>query len=144
MDWQVSRFGSPVLDISYYILSSTTKELREHHFDELINIYYQTLAESVRKCGSDPEQLFSFNDLQDQFKKFGKYGVVMAPCLLQIIVSDPNNIVNMDELAANVDGNTGTLDMAKFDEHTELAFKNRITDVIEHAIKYGWLQSSKS
>lgn len=139
MDWQLSRFGSPVLDLSYYFLTSTTKEFRSQHYDRLIEIYYESLKEIIQLCGSNPEQLFGWNDLQEQFKKFGKFGLIMAPMLLQTIVSDPENINSMEKLADNLDSNSGSKDMATLNEQTELLFKERVTDAIEHAIKYSWV-----
>lgn len=139
LDWQLSRFGSPVLDLSYYFITSTTKEFRSQHYDHLIEIYYKSLNEIVRLCGSNAEQLFSWHDLQEQFKKFGKFGLVSAPMVLQTIVSDPENINSMESLADNLNSNSGSKDMATLNDRTERMFKERITDAIEHAIKYNWV-----
>ena len=81
----MARFGSPVIDLLYFIFSSTTKKLRDAHYEDLIQIYYDTLASTMKALGSDPEKWFTFNDMQDQFKQFGVYGVHTAVMLLQLI-----------------------------------------------------------
>lgn len=120
-------------------MSSTDKALRDRHFDEFIRIYYDNLAQTIRKCGSKPEQLFTFADLQSEFRKFGKYGVIMAPCLLQVLVSDPSNIVDMNVLANDADNSSANKNIANFDEKSLQKYKERLTDVIADAKKYGWI-----
>lgn len=119
-------------------MSSTTKALRDRHYDEFIRIYYKNLSDIIRACGSEPEKLFTFADLQAQLKEFGVYGVVFAPMLLSIIVSDPKNIANMDELAENMDGDTPK-HMATLDASSEITFKERLRDVLADARSFGWI-----
>nr|CAD7413547.1 unnamed protein product [Timema poppensis] len=40
IDFQLARFGSPVLDLSFFIYSCTSQELREAHYEELIKVLY--------------------------------------------------------------------------------------------------------
>lgn len=138
LDWQICYFGSPALDLSYFMLSSTTKALRDRHYDEFIRIYYKNLSDIIRACGSDPDKLFTFADLQAQLKKFGVYGAVFAPLLLSILVSDPKNIASMDELAENMDDDKPK-HMATLDAFSEIAFKDRLRDVLADARTYGWI-----
>lgn len=129
-----------MLDLSYFLMSSTDKALRDRHYDEFIRIYYDNLAQTIRKCGSVPEQLFTFADLQSEFKKFGKYGVIMAPCLLQVLVSDPSNIVDMNVLAnCDADDGSANKNIANLDENSLVKYKQRLSDVIADAKKYGWI-----
>lgn len=129
-----------MLDLSYFLMSSTDKALRARHFDEFVQIYYDNLAQTIRKCGSDPERLFTFNNLQSEFKRFGKYGVIMAPILLQVLVSDPNNIADMNVLSnSNDDGSTANKSIANLDEKSVLKYKERLGDVITDARNYGWI-----
>lgn len=119
-------------------MSSTTKTLRDRHYDEFIRIYYKNLSDIIRACGSEPNKLFTFAQLQAQLKEFGEYGVVFAPMLLSVLVSEPKNIVNMDELAETMDGDTPKL-MATLDASSEIAFKQRLKDVLADARTYGWI-----
>lgn len=119
-------------------MSSTTKALRDRHYDDFIRIYYKNLSDIIRACGSEPDKLFTFTDLQAQLREFGVYGVVFAPMLLSIIVSEPKNIANMDELSENMDDDIPK-DMATFDASSEIAFKERLRDVIADARTYGWI-----
>lgn len=118
-------------------MSSTTKELRDQYFDEFLQIYHSSATGIIRLCGSDPDELYTFNDLQNELKEFGIYGVLMAPFLLQIIVSEPKNIVDMDSYAENFGEST---EMATLDDESEPRFKKRFTDVFHDAKRYGWIK----
>lgn len=49
LDWQGSRYSSPVTDIVYYLFSCTTKKLRDAHYEEFLDIYHETLSAHIRK-----------------------------------------------------------------------------------------------
>lgn len=140
VDWQIGRIGSPILDVSYFLMSSTTKQLRDDYFDEFIRIYYESMSTIIRQLGSDPDGLITFGDLQDQFRKFSKFGVIMAPMLLKLIVSDPKNIVDMDKFAENLGlSSAESKHIATFNDKTEHRYRERVTDVINDAFAYGWI-----
>ena len=134
LDWQVSRYASPGLDIAYYLLSSTSKELWDQYYDQLIQIYYTSLSDIITHCGSDPSKLFSFENLQEHLKKFAIFGVIMAPTLLSVMLSDPENCADMEKLAEKE-----VLDLANFDEKTEKRYKQRVSDVLQFAKKQEWI-----
>lgn len=97
------------------------------------------MADIIRRCGSDPEKLFKFSDLQAQLKEFGIYGAVVAPTLLQIMVSDPKNIVDIEGYIKDVmDGDTKA-NIVNFDELSEKVFKQRLCEALDDAALYGWI-----
>lgn len=49
VDWQLSRVASPIIDIVYFIFTSTTKELRDAHFDNLLKAYHETLSKQLQR-----------------------------------------------------------------------------------------------
>lgn len=49
LDWQTVRLSSPVIDIIYYVFCCTTKELRDTCYDELLNIYHESLSTHIRR-----------------------------------------------------------------------------------------------
>lgn len=64
IDFQLSRFASPVIDISFFIYSCTTEELRAQYYDDLIMTYYKNLSKMIKDFGSDSEVLFPLSALQ--------------------------------------------------------------------------------
>lgn len=134
LDWQITRCGSPGLDIAYYLMSSTNKQVRARYYD-LLKVYHNSLSNLMRKLGSDPDKWFTLDDLIDQLKAVGKFGVLMAPSLLQIMVSDPKNIIDMDGITKDTKGVT---EFATLDESSSSLLKERLSDVIKDAIRFEW------
>lgn len=93
--------------------------------------------------GSDPEKLFSFNDLLGELKRFGRFGLVLAPVLLQIITSNPSDIPDMDEFAESMANNTKTMDesvkafggIGPIDKYNQ-----RVKDVVKDGLLLNYFQ----
>lgn len=50
LDWQISHHGTtPIADVVHFIFSSTTKDLRDAHYDEFLKIYHNSLSNHIRK-----------------------------------------------------------------------------------------------
>lgn len=49
LDWQISRYSSPVIDIVYFMFSCTTKALRDKHYDSFLRTYHDSLSNHVRR-----------------------------------------------------------------------------------------------
>lgn len=138
MDWQISRYGSPVIDLIYYIFSATDKDLRASEYKNLLNLYHSSLSEIVKKLGSDPEKLFSFKDFEAQIKKFGKFPFLMTPILIQVMLAAAKDINDMEEVRKDmVTADKKITLVSGFDDRTQLAFNKRINDVITDMVDFG-------
>lgn len=136
LDWQLLRPASPALDLVYFLFTSTHKPQRDEHYDDWIRMYYTTMAETINAAGSDATKLFTLNDCYDQLKKYGKYGLLMAPMLLQVITADPKDIPDIDEMAEEMKKNaidSGFMKMAQTEK-----FNVRMRDVIIDMVDYGY------
>lgn len=49
LDWQVCRHASPIIDIVYFMFCCTTKHLRDLHYENLLKIYYESLAAHTKR-----------------------------------------------------------------------------------------------
>lgn len=124
------------------MFSSTDRQLREQHYNKLIKIYHHSLSNTIRKLGSDPEKLFTFNDLLGELQRFGRYGLIMAPILLQVVTSSPDDIPDMDKFADDMASNKTTLDegMAEFKKASTLhVYNQKVRDVFKDGILLGYV-----
>ena len=48
VDFQISRIGSPISDVLYFLYSSTTAELRKSHMKEWLQLYYDVLTADLK------------------------------------------------------------------------------------------------
>lgn len=49
IDWQISRYASPVTDLLYYLFCCITKEIRDKHYDEFLKTYHQSLSAFLKR-----------------------------------------------------------------------------------------------
>lgn len=49
IDWQVCRNASPVLDVLYFLFGCTTKELRDDHYEDFLNVYHEQLSNHIQR-----------------------------------------------------------------------------------------------
>lgn len=52
LDFQAVRHSSPVVDLAFFIFCCTTKELRDVHYDEFLQVYHDTLTAHIEKYAS--------------------------------------------------------------------------------------------
>lgn len=134
VDFQLLRLTSPVIDIANYLCTSTNSHIHER-YNDLLHVYYNSLATFLTKLGSDPEKLFTFSDLEDQFRQFGKYGLIFSPILVAVMVSESKDIIDMDSIKQD----TKAEGLATLNRKTKILLKERMSSVIQLAIKSGWV-----
>jgi len=147
IDYQISRYVSPVIDLVYFIFSSTDKIFRDQHYDELIKIYHNALCKLLKRFGEDPLTLFPYEVLLKQLKQFGKFGLPMALMLIPVMTTAGSDIPDLDKFAeamqkAEAEGQTELPDEMK--ELNEQFYKNsertnaRARDVILDMVRLGY------
>lgn len=102
IDWQLSQFGSPALDVAHYIFCSLDENIRSKHYNQLVECYYNSLSQTLKKFGCDDQKLFTLADLKDQFSKYGRTCLFAGPILSQIMTTDPANLPNIDEVLQQI------------------------------------------
>lgn len=83
---------SPVLDIINYLFIGTNKHFRDNYAEEVLREYHDALSKIVRKLGSDPDRLFSWQTFEKELIKFGIFNVLVAPFQLQVSMADAEDL----------------------------------------------------
>lgn len=139
VDWQVSRYCPPVLDLLYNIFSVTDKPFRDQHYEKLLKTYYSALSESIRKLGSDPDKLYTFENLESQLRKFGEFALLCAPMIIILSVAGPNDIGSLDEYAELLDKGEKVDLLKPFEGDTLQKYTTLINDVVTDLVNYGYV-----
>lgn len=136
LDFQIIFYGSPAIDIFYNIYSSTDKALRSKEYTNLIKMYYDSLSKTVKLLGSDPDQLFTFEDLSNELKTFGVYALLMSPMLLQVSLAHSNEISNMDEMFDRVAEGESKINLVTgLSSEGQSEYERRLNEVFEDVIE---------
>lgn len=129
IDYKNTCFISPVLDIINYLFISTDKQFRDNYAEEVFREYHDALSKMVRKLGSDPSSLFSWQTFEREMIKFGIFNVLMTPFQLQVSMANAEELRHYqdavtsgaDRVEANVIGSQSSL------------YKQRLRDVMRDA-----------
>lgn len=96
IDFQGPYYGSPVGDLFYYIITSTSLELKNSvQFDELIQYYHKQLAEGLKKLGY-PGAIPSLRDLQIEILRRGFFGMYCLYSILPVVLADKSDNANLE------------------------------------------------
>uniref|UniRef100_A0A1B6EV79 CHK kinase-like domain-containing protein n=1 Tax=Cuerna arida TaxID=1464854 RepID=A0A1B6EV79_9HEMI len=99
IDFQISRWSSPVLDLVYFLWTSADEEVRGHRQKELFSLYLQTLNSNLEQLGC-PERL-SAQELEDDHRAASDYVLLTISGTLPLILSESDDAVNMEEITTD-------------------------------------------
>ncbi|CAB3226316.1 unnamed protein product [Arctia plantaginis] len=96
IDFQIARFATPVLDVSCIIYNCITHDLRENYYDQMLEIYYDTLANQIRDLGSDPDKLYPWKLFQTEIKKYSYFGLGYSFDSIPFLVLPEEEAIDME------------------------------------------------
>lgn len=94
-DYQLAYFGSPGVDLNYFLNGSVQDDIREKHWLELIRYYHTILTETLRKLrytGNIP----SLQDIHVEIIRTGFHSVNAVFCLLPLAMMENSENAEMD------------------------------------------------
>lgn len=98
IDFQLARLCSSALDISFFIYSCTTQQLRTDHFADMIQCYYEGVQQILRQFHLDASKVFPLSELQNELKLFGKFGVGVAMEAVPLSIMPEADTTDMDTI----------------------------------------------
>jgi hypothetical protein len=85
-DFQMIRYASPAIDLSFFMYLNTSSELRNQHWDDLFGEYHATLIRTLaRILGCSVEELlpdYGLDEFQKDFVAHGFYGYMICSYFL--------------------------------------------------------------
>lgn len=141
LDWQLLRYASPAVDLLYNLYTATDKSLRDKENDRLLQLYYKSLSDTILLLGSDPNELFTFDDLTNELKRYGSHALVMAPALLEISLADSSNLTNLNEMCDEMAGDGGATQhtfIQGMGDKARSSYRQRLTDVVDDILRLGY------
>ncbi|XP_055856520.1 uncharacterized protein LOC129919605 [Episyrphus balteatus] len=123
IDYQMSRFATPVVDLFYFLLSSPSLDIKVSCFDEFIQFYYDNLVENL-KLLNYPKKLPTLKQLRMDLLKYSSFGVSTLTGILAAILLDPTENANIDnfleENTEATDFKTKLYDNPRYIKHLEV------------------------
>lgn len=98
LDFQLARFGSPVLDLSYFLYTSASVQ-HLNHLNHFLKHYHSALVEFLKEFDCDASVLFPYEVLEEHWGQFAKFGLGMAFLVVNVMMMDDGELpdVNSNE-----------------------------------------------
>ncbi|XP_046401383.1 uncharacterized protein LOC124167500 [Ischnura elegans] len=134
VDFQITRYCHPCVDLIYFLSLSTSKSLRGKHLDKLISDYYKSTVDCLNTLGlgSPPWSLDEFKE--DFFGPYLMYGVILRTMFFPMLLlgddftpSDAECFSREKLLEFVQTGNANTI-LNRFRNDTN--FRRQISDVV--------------
>lgn len=113
------------------IFTSTDKSLRDMEYENLLQLYYDSLFKTVKLLGSNPNELFTFENSQSELKRCGLYALLLSPLSIQISQADASELTNRDDETGLVGG---------LSEIRQIEYERRLNGVFEDVTRLGYFK----
>ncbi|XP_050296034.1 uncharacterized protein LOC126735953 [Anthonomus grandis grandis] len=133
IDWQLSRLGSPIIDLAYFFFCATSKETLPN-LNQYLKTYHDTLSEYLRDCDCDPEEIYSFNSFMKDWKKLCMRGICVSLIMIKVMLSDSEEAPDLTK----ENGGSFLQALTNFDTAKEPAYKKRVCDILEFMTDNGY------
>ncbi|XP_044741012.1 uncharacterized protein LOC123302223 isoform X2 [Chrysoperla carnea] len=136
VDFQMSIFTSPVIDLHYFIFTSPAEEVRINHMEKLLQHYHSSLVKTIVQLGSSPDELRvpTYDQLVAEFHKRGFYGVVASAVIMPIIRAPPRDDASLDGIFSD-DVDQGFVDFM----YNNSAYRATMSNLLPYFDKKGYL-----
>lgn len=141
LDWQQSRYVSPVIDFCHFMFVCTDKAFRDQHYDEFIELYFETVQVHLHLLDCDGCKLFPYDEFRNHFMKFGKYVLLVAMFALPIICTPNEDLPDMSELMEKMrdDPESENTFIDAFKSENNVNYASRMGDAVRDLVDYGYL-----
>lgn len=132
------EYTSPTVDLAFYLFSSTDQSLRDAEYDNLLALYHASLAKTVKLLGSDPDKLFTLENLKSEMKKCGKYTLIIAPIGVLLSQADSSRTPDLNEAFENV-GDGGKVEfITGLNDKGQQEYDRRLNEMYEDVVRRGY------
>lgn len=89
--------------------------------------------------GSNPNELFTFENLNNEMKRCGNYALMLAPLIILVSQADSSEISNLDEMFDKAAEGEGTVDLiTSLSGKGQQEYARRLNEVFEDIVNLGY------
>ncbi|XP_018568334.1 uncharacterized protein LOC108908703 [Anoplophora glabripennis] len=126
LDWQLSKTGSPVLDLAYFFFACGSKDIF-YDYKKYLKIYHETVSENLKQLSCDPEKIFPYTLLEHHWKMYAKFGLYIALIVITVMLSEENEVKTLKDAAKN---NESIFETFNYDGINVNDYNKRILDIV--------------
>jgi hypothetical protein len=123
----LSKLSSPIYDLSYFLFACISEDdLKD--FDAVLQTYYESFSNHLRKMGSDPEALYPLSQFLIEWKKYSNFGIMFSSLIAKMLSVNNEDLPDFTEAAENGKHIT---DAFNIDIKDKTKFKNRMKTIVQ-------------
>ncbi|GBP86682.1 hypothetical protein EVAR_103626_1 [Eumeta japonica] len=92
LDYQISRYSSPLCDLYFMLFLAVDEATRDGHFMDLVNTYERALRQQIVELGQDPEQIYPKEQFQRDLRTFSYSGMAQTLHMLPMFANNPKDV----------------------------------------------------
>ena len=97
IDFQMMSYGSPALDLAYFLSSSVTGEFMKEYKDHILTFYHTKFHLVAESLGSKVE--WTYEDFLEDYKKSLLWGLQFAlNTLPQVLTENKDDVMDMEDM----------------------------------------------
>ena len=128
----MSYIGSPAIDLSYLLFTSSSDDIKDYEIDVLLQLYHKKLHESLMKMNYTLP-IPSLIQIHNYFLRCGVVGVLYSSLLLPMRFSKSSK-----DLSALIDGSNEALEVRKV-LFADEGLKQRLSFLMNYFDRKGFL-----
>lgn len=97
VDFQLARFSSPVLDLQYFLCTSTSDEVRFRQRDHLLSEYHAEFRDTLEVLDLDPDQ-YTLEQLKEEFEETEGFGLLVVCTMLWAMLARTCDVPDFSQL----------------------------------------------
>lgn len=97
VDFQLARFSSPVLDLQYFLCTSTNDEVRFRQRDHLLSEYHAEFRNTLEVLDLDPNQ-YTLEQLKEEFEATEVFGLLVVCSTLWVMLAGPSDVPDFSQM----------------------------------------------
>ncbi|XP_019874088.2 uncharacterized protein LOC109602203 [Aethina tumida] len=134
LDWQITKVGSPVHDLSYCLYSGASLDTYER-LDDLLKLYYEHFSAVLRQAGENPEEVYPFSVLKEEWKEYCKFGWTMSLMVMKIKTTEQEDKLDLVDISTSDNKIEMAKKMVRGTPSTE--YDRRARELLLHVYKIG-------
>nr|XP_023023753.1 uncharacterized protein LOC111511912 [Leptinotarsa decemlineata] len=132
LDWQVSELHSPVMDLSYFLYATASKE-ELAQLDVLLKYYHANLSDFMEALGSDAGKLFPYDTLVEHWKKYSVFQFRLTTGFLKLLYVDKDDAPSIEDVKGDGDMDEIFREMKLTDENL---YTDRLISIVDHYFNF--------
>jgi hypothetical protein len=97
IDFQISRYTSPAVDLLYFMYTSPSEEVRSEYTEFLLETYHRELRYILKVLGCEHHE-FTIEQLKKEFEEKSFFGLITVCTILTAVLAEPTETFDMENL----------------------------------------------